>query len=355
MSERPKLLTVETRPRSRYDATDVTRLIRDAHGDVLDRYRRVLYCSHHTTAGYLDQRLANWLLHRREGVDPFIRQFQRLFPYGAGYRHDDMRLRAELTDEQRRREPANGDAHLTFIGSGLQNCVTYQHRPGVPVFLMDLDGVCDGVARTRTSSVVAFTSERKVEEFTARVPVSRRAIDSINLYEARLGIRQRIDALLRAHPASHGRLDIAVEDEEEGAAVTVNEYETLLMRHDLAEVLRDPVRFVARQGRRMLRDPKAVPAKSLGYARYDVVQVVNRVLDVLGPGGDILEAAIARFMAIPAARRLRFKRSLSLAVGDCDGHGPRVVRGRFQTPILIQWRAAPQRYRTLRVAYSHFD
>lgn len=355
MSERPLQLTVETRPRSRYDAIDVTRLIRGFHGDVLDRYPRVLYCSHHTTAGYLDQRLATWLLHRREGFDPFIREFQRLFPHGAGYRHDDMRLRSELTDEERRREPPNGDAHLTFIGCGLQNCVTYRHRPGMPVFLMDLDGVYDGVARTRTSSVVAFTSERNVAEFTVRVPVSRRAIDSVNLYDTRLEIRQRIEQMLADHPVSPGRLDIAVENWEEGAAVTVNEFETLLMRHDLAEVLRDPVRFVARQGRRMLRDPRAVPAKSLGYARYDVVQVVNRLLDMLGPGGDILEGAIARLMAIPAARRLRFKRSLSLAVGHADGAGPRVVRGRFQTPILIQWRATPQRCRSLRVTYSQFD
>jgi hypothetical protein len=266
-----------------------------------------------------------------------------------------MRMRSELTHEQRLREPPNGDAHLTFIGSGLQNCVTYRHRSDVPVYLLDLDGMYNGVARTRTSSVVAFTSERKVVELDVEVPVSRRAIDSVNLYDSRLGLRQRIDKLLAEHPMTCGRLDITVPKDEDGAAVTVNEYETLLMRHDLAEVLRDPVRFVARQGRRMLRDPRAVPAKSLGYARYDVVQVVNRLLDLLGSSGDLLEGAVARLMAIPAARRLRFKQSLSLAVGNGGGHGSRVVRGRYQTPILIQWRATPRRHRSLRLTLSRFD
>lgn len=355
MSQQPIRLTVETSPRSRYDATDVVRRIHECHGRILDDYARVLYCSHHTTAGYLDQRLAARLLHRREGFDPFIHRFQQLFPHGAGYHHDDLGLRSELTFEQKLHEPLNGDAHLTFIGSGLQNCVTYRHRPGQPVFLMDLDGVNNGVARTRTSSVVAFTSEHALAELTVDVPVSRRSIDSVNLYDPRLGIHERIETLLATHPLCYGRLDIVVCDDEEGAAVTVNEYETLLMRHDLAEVLRDPVRFVARQGRRMLRDPRAVPAKSLGYARYDVVQVINRLLDLLGPGGDLLEGGIARMMAIPAARRLRFKRSLSLAIADEDGSGPKAVRGRYQTPILMQWRPAPRQRRSLRLILSRFE
>ena len=355
MPQQPIVLDVETSPRSRYDATDVARRIRDRHGNLLDGFPRVLYCSHHTTAGYLDQGLATRLLHRREGLDPFIRRFQQLFPREAGYRHDELGLRAELSHEERLNEPLNGDAHLTFIGSGLQNCVTYRHLPGLPVFLMDLDGVYNGIVRTRTSSVIAFTSEHAVAELAVEVPVSRRAIDSVNLYDPRLGIQQRIESLLATHPVRCGRLDLVVGDGEDGAAVTVNEYETLLMRHDLAEVLRDPVRFVARQGRRMLRDPKAVPAKSLGYARYDVVQVINRLLDLLGPGGDVVEGWVARLMAVPAARRLRFKRSLSLAIADGHGHGPAVVRGRYQTPILIQWRATPRRTRSLRLILNRFD
>ncbi len=53
------------------------------------------------------------------------------------------------------------------------------------------------------------------------------------------------------------------------------------MRHDLAEVLADPLKFAARTGKRMLRDPRAIASKSLGYARYDVVQVLNELMDAL--------------------------------------------------------------------------
>lgn len=355
MFERPLELEVSLCPRSRYDVIDVTERIHNEYAGALDSYRRVLYCSHHTTAGYLDQRLARQLSYRREDVDPFMRQFQRMFPHGAGYRHDAMHLRSELTDEQRRVEPPNGDAHLTFIGSGLQNCVTYRHRPEVPVFFMDLDGEFNGAFRTRTTSIVAYNSERTVAELLFDVPVSRHAIDSVNLYDDRLGLKDRIEAILTAHPIQSGRIDISLDASEDGAGVTVNEYETLLMRHDLAEVLRDPVRFVARQGRRMLRDPRSVPAKSLGYARYDVVKIINRVLDSLGSHGKNLERVIARLMAVPAARRLHLKRTLSLAVCHGDDDRPHVVRGRYQTPILIQWRAVHRQHRTVRITLNSLE
>ena len=39
------------------------------------------------------------------------------------------------------------------------------------------------------------------------------------------------------HGISHGRIDLSLLPEERHAGLTVNEYETLLMRHDLREVL----------------------------------------------------------------------------------------------------------------------
>jgi len=36
-----------------------------------------------------------------------------------------MELRTELSDAQRKVEPRNADSHLTYIGAGLRNCVTY--------------------------------------------------------------------------------------------------------------------------------------------------------------------------------------------------------------------------------------
>ena len=347
--------TLELSPRSRYDAIDVRALFERNHGDLLEAFESVLYCSHHTTAGYLDQQLANRLHDRREGVDPYMRDFQALFPVGAGYRHDELDMRTELSDEERKKEPPNGDAHLTFIGSGLQSCVTYERRFGVPVLFLDLDGVYRGKPRRRTTSIVAYDREETVAEAVAQVPVSHHAIDSVNLGDERVGLNQQINELLSVYPVESGRIDISLDPAEEAAGVTVNEYETLLMRYDLTDVLNNPLRFVARQGRRMLQNPRAVPAKSLGYARYDVVRVINRLIDATGLNGTALEAFLTKLMAIPAARRLRFKRSLSLPViRNEEGRG-QIVTGRYQSPILIQWAAAPRRARTLHLRLSRFS
>jgi hypothetical protein len=266
-----------------------------------------------------------------------------------------MELRAELSNEDRLQEPPNGDAHLTFMSCGLQSCVTYFNRPGLPVFLLDLDGVYRGTARKRHASVVAYHREAVVADVEAQVPVSRHAIDSVNLRDSRIGLDQQIDELLRTHEIESGRLDIILDAHERAAGLTVNEYETLLMRYDLADVLRDPFRFMARQGRRMLRDPRAVPTKSLGYARYDVVRVINRLMDATGLSESAFEMLLSRLMAVPAERRLRFKRSLSMPVKTGDDGCPRIVTGRYQTPILIQWAAARGQTRKLSLRLTRFS
>ena len=76
---------------------------------------------------------------------------------------------------------------------------------------------------------------------------------------------------------------MSLDTAERHSALTVNEYETLLMKYDLAEVLANPLRFVAEKYRHALADPRAVPAKTLGYAKYDFVRVLNRGLDTLRP------------------------------------------------------------------------
>jgi hypothetical protein len=96
----------------------------------------------------------------------------------------------------------------------------------------------------------------------------------------------------------------------------------------------------------MLRNPRAVPTKSLGYARYDIVRIINRMLDAAGLSDSPFERVLARLMSLPAERRLRFKRSLSMPVAARCG-SPHIVTGRYQTPILIQW--APARGQTRRV------
>jgi thiamine phosphate synthase YjbQ (UPF0047 family) len=350
MTARPFELTLDLVPRSRYDAIDVGDRVREEFGDVLAQFRRAAYCSFHTTAGYLEQGLVA-RLRTRDRLDPFIRAFLSLFPQGAEYRHDRLEDRVELSEEQRRVEPRNADSHLAFIASGLRNCVTYTVRACEPVYFMDLDGVHDGVARRRQTSVMAYNDAMVVGRVRVDVPVSKHPVDSVNLADPRLGVMASADELRRRHGVDNGRVDISLAGGERDAGVTVNEFETLLMRHDLAEVLADPFRFLARQGRRMLRDPRAIPAKSWGYAKYDVVQVLNELMDALRISESAVERLLVRVMAVPAARFLRLKRSVSLLVSEARRG---IVRGTYQSPILIQWASAPRQRRTLEVTLTRF-
>src|SRR4029079_4471085 len=101
---------------------------------------------------------------------------------------------------------------------------------------------------------------------------------------------------------------------ERRAGLTGNEYETLLMRHALADVLRNPFRFAAEKGRHILAHPRSIPGKALDYAKYDMVRALNQMLDVPGLRESLLERLFARAIAVPAGRFLRMKRSVNLRV-----------------------------------------
>lgn len=353
----PSEITLTLTPKSRLDIIDVSRRIQETISDFSSRYRRTLYCSHHTTAGYLDQSLAARFNYDPESVQDYVRAFQNLFPPNAGYRHDEMHLRSELTAEQREREPRNGDSHLTFIGSGLRNCVSYVNRPNSPAFFIDLDGTNGGTKRERKTTVIGFDREDLVGKMTLTVPVSGHPVDSINLLDPRLGVKDYLVRTLDAHGIRKGRIDIHLSPEERNAGLTVNEYETLLMRHDLAEVVRNPLRFVAEKGRNMMIDPMAIPQKTINYAKYDLVQVVNKVLETIGASNSPLERVVDKLLAVPAARFLRMKRSVNLLVSDGENEGNgrgRIVQGTYQSPILVQWDKASHRHRRLDVTFRRF-
>ena len=134
MAVGPTELRLTLAPTRRFEAFDVNSHIAAEAGDVLRRHRRALYCSLHTTAGYLEQSLSARLRNNRDHLSQFFGSFNTLFPEGAAYRHDRMELRTELSPAQKVVEPRNADSHLTFIGAGLRNCVTYLTRPGEPVY-----------------------------------------------------------------------------------------------------------------------------------------------------------------------------------------------------------------------------
>jgi len=351
----PLELTVELTPRSRFDVIDVRGRARALHGNVLDAYTRCLYYSFHTTAGYLEQSLASRLGRSQASVEPYVEVFRQIFPEGAPYEHDQLDRRDELTSAQRAVEPRNADSHLAFIAAGLSTCVQYRNRPGDPVCFVDLDGVYQDRPRRRLTTILGFNDEEEVARLSLTIPVSAHPIDSINLKDPSLGVYEQLVDLVKRHGVERGRVRLDLASGERHAGLTVNEYETLLMRHDLAHVLRNPLKFFAEKGRHMWADPRAIPAKTLDYAKYDMVRTFNKVFDALGLRESAVERVLARAIALPAARFLRMKRSVSLLVSDRDTQGRgAIIDGTYQSPILVQWHRATRQARQVDVVLSRF-
>jgi thiamine phosphate synthase YjbQ (UPF0047 family) len=323
-------------------------------GDGLNAFPKALCCSFHTTAGYLDQSLATRLSHSRGGVMSYINVFRTMFPEGAGYEHDKIDRRTELTEAQKPAEPQNADSHLAFMAGALRTCVTYRNRPSEPVCFVDLDGVHAGKPRLRRTTVLGYSNEEPVAHARIVVPVSRHTFDSVNLKNPRLGIYEQCTELVARHGVTKGRLRLSLASGERHAGLTVNEYETLLMRHDLSEVLRDPLRFMAEKAGHMLGNPRAIPARTLDYAKYDLVRVFNQLLDALGLHESMVESVLSRAMAVPASRFLRMKRSVSLFVSDREDRRGAIVEGTYQSPILVQWNRGARQQRILDVTLTRF-
>jgi thiamine phosphate synthase YjbQ (UPF0047 family) len=346
---KPLDITLEIAPRARFDVVDLRSNFAEEHAAVAP-YRNCLYWSFHTTAGFLDRSLAARL--SAQHIPTYVDAVRTFFPEGAGYEHDRLERRGDLDSTQRAVEPRNADSHLAFIAGGLRTCVMHPNRPNEQVYFVDLDGMNGSRPRRRLARLIAFTRERLVKSTRIEVPVSEHPIDSVSLKDPRLGIYAQLAEFVRETGVPKGRLRVSLDPTERHSALTVNEYETLLMRYDLAEVLRNPLRFVAEKSRHALANPRAVPAKTLGYAKYDMVRVMNKGLDALGLHGSIIEKAMARTLAVPASRFFRMHRSVNLLLSaDKDGQ-PSIVEGTYQSPILVQWQNAPRKSRVLNLSIT---
>src|SRR5215211_5829797 len=355
MSSGPSEFTLELTSRARVDVTDVRGVIASKFGDALDAYPRALCCSYHTTAGYLDRGVAARLKGNQADPMPYIDVFRTMFPEGAGYEHDKLDRRTELTDEQRPREPLNADSHLAFMAGALRTCVSYPNRRGEPIAFVDLDGVHKGHVRQRRTTVLGYTREETVAQSRLIVPVSGHSVDSVNLKDPNLGVYETCSGLVAQHGVAKGRLRLTLAPGEHHAGLTINEYETLLMRHDLSEVLRDPLRFMAEKAGHILGNPRAIPAKTLDYAKYDLVRVFNRLVDALGLRESMVESVLSRAISMPASRFLRMKRSVSVLVSDRNHAGQgAIVEGTYQSPILVQWHRGTRPSRVLDVTLTRF-
>jgi thiamine phosphate synthase YjbQ (UPF0047 family) len=355
MPQAPAEFSLELVPRARVDVIDVRTRVQDRFGGELDEFQRALCCSFHTTAGFLDQSLATRLSQTRTGVMPYLEVFRTMFPEGAGYEHDKIERRTELTDEQKPVEPQNADSHLAVMAGALRTVVSYSNKPGEPLCFVDLDGVHAGEARRRQATIIGYMSEEVVAQKRLRVPISRFAVDSVNLKAPGLGIYAACRELVEAHGVTKGRIRLTLAPGERHAGLTVNEYETLLMQHDLSEVLRDPLRFMAEKAGHMLGNPRAIPARTLDYAKYDLVRVFNQFVETLGFRESLVESVLSRAIAMPAARFLRMKRSVSLLVSDRASAGTgAIVEGTYQSPILVQWHRGERQSRELEVTLTRF-
>jgi thiamine phosphate synthase YjbQ (UPF0047 family) len=335
----PQALKLELAPQRRFEAIDINPRVAAEAEDLLRRHERALYCSMHTTAGYLDQSLSARLHHNHALLSQFFRAFHSLFPQGGEYHHDRMELRTELSDAQKQVEPKNGDSHLTFIGAGMRNCVTYRTRPDAPVYFIELDGMSEAMHRNRTTAILGYDEERVVARRSINVPTSKHPIDSLNLADPRFGLVDAVNELLAKSGLEHGRVDLALDPNERNVGLTVNEYETLLMENDLRTVLRDPLRFAKIKGRNILDDPLSVPSKTLNYARYDIVQVLNSLMEALRLEQSAFERLVAKVASVPAERFIRSRRVSFMAGDDQKKGAAHLVRGRYQSPILVQWQA----------------
>ena len=356
MAMKPLEVALELTPRARFDVMNVRERAAAAFPGALDPFPRCLYYSFHTTAGYLEQGLASRLTKQGAGVGPYVDVFRQLFPEGASYEHDRLERRHELSRAQRAVEPRNADSHLAFIAGGLRTCVSYRNHPADPVCFVDLDGVYQSQARRRQTTIVGYTREDDVARLSIPVPVSAHAVDSINLKDPRQGVYEQLAALVAQHGVTQGRIRLELATSERHAGLTVNEYETLLMQHDLAHVLANPLRYAAEKGRHMWANPRAIPGRTLDYAKYDMVRTFNEVFDALGLGESIVQRVLARAIALPAARFLRMKRSVSLLVSDRQSAGRgAIIDGAYQSPILVQWHGTTRQSREIIATLSRFS
>jgi thiamine phosphate synthase YjbQ (UPF0047 family) len=346
-------LTLELSPRARFDVVELTSRFSVEQRHALALYPRCLYWSAHTTAGFLDRSLTARLGPGR--VSTYVEALRQIFPEGAGYAHDRLERRHDLDAAQRAVEPRNADSHLAFIAGGLRSCLTHPNRTGEPIYFVDLDGVNAGRPRRRVARVIGFRREAVVGRLRIHVPVSGHPIDSVNLKDPTLGVYDQLAEFVRRADVGKGRLRIALDPGERHAALTVNEFETLLMKYDLAAVLRNPLRFVAEEYRHALAHPRAVPGKALGYAKYDFVRVLNSGLDTLGLQGSIVEKVLARTLAVPAARFFRIRRSIDVLVAEGGDGLTGFVEGAYQSPILVQWQRAPRPARPLEATLTRLE
>jgi hypothetical protein len=127
-----------------------------------------------------------------------------MFPEGAGYEHDQLERRGDLTSEERAIEPQNRRHRISRSWRRVSAPVSaYVNRPQEPVCFVDSGRRHRRPPAPPLTSIVGFTRESSVARLRIGVPVSNHPVDSVNLKDPKLGIYDQIDELVRrtASPA----------------------------------------------------------------------------------------------------------------------------------------------------------
>ncbi|TVP76671.1 MAG: hypothetical protein EA352_05255 [Gemmatimonadales bacterium] len=354
----PRALSLTQQPVTRPQVTDLRTLLAEAGEDgLLRNHRRLLAVSHHTTAGFPDRVLRRRLGDDRARLDTYLEALAGLFPPEAGYHHDRLQLRDELSSEQKETEPLNADAHLSFIGGGFTNCAEFAAGPGGPLeerplWFVDFDGVYRDrdnteIRRTRRTTFVGYNGEERVASAELEVPVPRGRV-ALDLASDLVStdpsggptipagaLLQPILEAISTHGVTHGRIQLHLHPEERGAGLTVNEFEALLMTRDLVELFESPLRWAA--------------ARQAGNALLSALRALRI-------SRERRERLRDRVLARPTPRILRLRRDLRLPLlpDGPPGAPARPVQGRYQSPILVQWDPAPAGVRRVRATLWRF-
>src|SRR5262249_12379698 len=101
--------------------------------------------------------------------------------------------------------------------------------------------------------------------------------------------------------------------------------------------------------RHMIEDPLSIPAKTVSYAQYDAVRILNSLMEALRIDQSSFERLVAKMLSLPARCFFRSRR-VSFLAKTYDGiRVPQLVRGTYQSPILVQWQSAEKQTRAIDV------
>jgi hypothetical protein len=152
-----------------------------------------------------------------------------------------------------------------------------------------------------------------------------------------------------------GLIDIALASEESRAALTVNEYETLLMRNDLPAAMSNPLGYVLQRGKQIFQNPASIPGKARSYLTYDIIHLYNELMKNLQLSPSVVERVLS-FLSHPVSHLFRLKRSITLLVSHSLDTGPgRIVQGSYQSPILLHYGTAQKKLRCLEITLKKFE